>query len=96
MSNERKRLTEYYFEEPFFDTEKKIETNANFFKSLYQQCPVCGVRNSVITKAHLRIEHGMTKEEVEEKYGKIMNGKELYRKMQEEADLNENQAKNAV
>lgn len=36
------------------------------------RCPVKGCRHTttnVITKAHLRIEHGMTREEVAEKYG---------------------------
>lgn len=81
----RKRARDYYNNEPFFDNEKGIEGNAIFFKSLYEQCPICGVRNSIITNAHCTIEHGMTKKEVESIYGKILTGREIEQKLIKEA-----------
>lgn len=36
---------------------------------LYQQCPICGYISDWITNVHCQKEHGLTKKEVEEKYG---------------------------
>lgn len=51
---------------------KYEERTMNFFSNANEmvKCPVpgCGHTGTVITKAHCRIVHGMTQEEVREKY----------------------------
>ena len=79
----KESANEYYNSAPLYK-EKDLEAEARFYRSFYEQCPVCGVRNSMITNVHCTKEHNMTKKEVESKYGKIMNGRELFKKMEAE------------
>lgn len=50
-----------------------------------ERCPVCNVYESVITNFHCVNMHGMTKKEVEAKYGKIMLGREVNKLKNKEA-----------
>ncbi|WP_461199426.1 hypothetical protein [Enterococcus sp. N249-2] len=43
----------------------------HFSKGYYQKCPECNVYFDIVTNAHCRINHNMTKAEVEEKHGRI-------------------------
>ena len=40
-----------------------------------QKCPICGCLSEWITNVHCQQEHGMSKKELIEKYGKIKNYK---------------------
>ncbi|MGE7942803.1 hypothetical protein ACQKNB_12015 [Lysinibacillus xylanilyticus] len=55
----------------------------------YIKCPVegCNHIGIVITAAHCRIEHGMTREEVKDKYGQPINisKRKQFDKLKEEA-----------
>lgn len=44
-----------------------------------ERCPACGVYNDYITNAHCKIVHGMSKKELVERHGKILNGREVYK-----------------
>ena len=50
-------------------------------KQHMEQCPACGMYDSLITNVHCQNIHGMSKKEVEAKYGKIMT---FYQKKREE------------
>ena len=75
-----KSKQQIYDEDLLIDIED-IKAKARFLRSKYQQCPICKVRNSIITNAHCKIEHNMSKKEVEEKYGKILTGLQIYKNM---------------
>lgn len=69
------------YDEDLLKDEGDIKAKAKFLRSKYQQCPICKVRNSIITNIHCQNEHGMSKKEVEEKYGKILTGLQMYKNM---------------
>ena len=54
--------------------EVDYKKEADYSRMCMQRCPVCGLYAPIITNAHCVKEHGVTKKEIEEKYGKIRAG----------------------
>lgn len=52
-------------------------------KQEMQQCPICKVYNDYITNVHCVSQHGMTKKEVEVKYGRIVVERERIKREME-------------
>lgn len=79
------------YDEDLLEDVEDIKKKAKFLRSRYQQCPICKVRNSIITNVHCQNEHGMSKKEVEQEYGKILTGLQIYKNMTpEERELYNN------
>ena len=62
----------------------KLHKDALRKRQYMQQCPVCKEYKDFITNVHCVNEHGMTKKEVEKKYGKITNGNQARKNKKEE------------
>lgn len=53
---------------------KNYEKEADYSRMCMQQCPICLIYAPIITNVHCVKEHGVSKKEVELKYGKIRAG----------------------
>ena len=76
--NERKEYRAFLNEEPFMK-EKDLVKEAQYTRQFLQRCPVCNVYEHYITNVHCVNQHGMTKKEVEAKYGVISSASSKHR-----------------
>lgn len=76
--NERKEYRAFLNEEPFMK-EKDLVKEAQYTRQFLQQCPICKVYEGFITNVHCVKQHGMTKKEVESKYGAISSASSKHR-----------------
>lgn len=72
-------LDEYEMKKDKTEYREKMHKEALKKRHDMQYCPICHVYESYITNVHCVREHGMTKKEVEAKYGKIVSGSQQWR-----------------